>query len=126
MATYKQTDWTYPLWIGSDEGFNHHDGSSCLFCNDPIFYFGFGRKPSYCSDACKMKAYRQRLKALRIAAQNSVSSIANESQQKKSVGSASNTHTKPWYPMVNSKNHTASNTHTKVRNPVLNEQKGQV
>jgi len=34
----------------------------CLVCEKVIENIGSGRKPSYCSNACKMKAYRKRLK----------------------------------------------------------------
>ena len=60
-----QTDWTLLLDTTQD---NHHDQSDghCPVCGQAIFNFMMVGRPSlYCSDSCKMKAYRQRQKALR-------------------------------------------------------------
>ena len=57
--TYQQTDWT-----GEQPANDLTD--RCPSCNGVMpFTFGAGRPASYCSDACKMKAYRKRQKALR-------------------------------------------------------------
>jgi len=34
----------------------------CLHCSKPLDYDGSGRKPKYCDNSCKMKAYRARKK----------------------------------------------------------------
>jgi hypothetical protein len=40
-----------------------HSSDTCAICPQPLpFAFGSGRPSIYCSDACKMKAYRQRKK----------------------------------------------------------------
>lgn len=41
------------------------DADTCPGCNKPLPPYEFGRPRGHCSDACKMKAYRQRKKALR-------------------------------------------------------------
>ena len=63
MATYQQVDWTGEELV--NDLMDH-----CLFCSSPLLnlrgaLFGVGRLSLYCSDSCKMKAYRKRLKALR-------------------------------------------------------------
>lgn len=42
---YKQTDWA---------------SDNCPICSSPLFNNATGRPPVYCSDACKMRAYRSR------------------------------------------------------------------
>jgi len=54
---YQQTDWT------SGNG-------QCLHCGGAIRMAGTGRPALYCSYAHKMKAYRQRIKALRNSTVN--------------------------------------------------------
>lgn len=69
MATYQQIDWT-----GEQGGVN----PNLVLCANPkcskllrnsaedrFYGRSSGRPSDYCSDACKMKAYRQRKKALR-------------------------------------------------------------
>lgn len=63
IPQYKQTDWT-----GEEPVIDISE--RCSVCNDLLLnlrggFFGAGRLSVYCSDACKMKAYRQRQKALR-------------------------------------------------------------
>ena len=56
---FKQVDWTGET-PANDSTVN------CSNCNGQMpFTFGTGRPAVYCSDACKMKAYRKRKKALR-------------------------------------------------------------
>lgn len=69
MATYQQLDWTGEELV--NDLMDH-----CLFCSSPLLnlrgaLFGVGRLSLYCSDACKMKAYRKRSKALRIVQHHS-------------------------------------------------------
>lgn len=61
MATYQQIDWT-----GETPANDLTNTDYCQNCNgDMPFTFGVGRPSVYCSDSCKMKAYRKRKKALR-------------------------------------------------------------
>ena len=84
MAIYRQIDWI----LQADTNLQDHVSVDCLFCGEIIWSFvTVGRPARYCSNACKMRAYRLRLKALRNS---------------QSVESASNTHTKQWIPTVNS------------------------
>jgi predicted nucleic acid-binding Zn ribbon protein len=54
---YKQFDWT-----GEQGGINPAL-DLCPVCSSPLpFSFGSGRPAEYCSNACKMKAYRKRNK----------------------------------------------------------------
>jgi len=54
---YKQVDWT-----GEQGGLNP-SLDLCPVCSSPLpFSFGSGRPAEYCSNACKMKAYRRRNK----------------------------------------------------------------
>lgn len=58
-VTFKQVDWTGEEPV-------HDDSVACPVCKGVMpFTFGVGRPASYCSNACKMKAYRQRQKPLR-------------------------------------------------------------
>jgi predicted nucleic acid-binding Zn ribbon protein len=61
-VTFKQVDWT-----GEQSLRNYSSGSTCPVCSKILYrdLLRVGRKHDYCSDACKMKAYRQRKKALR-------------------------------------------------------------
>ncbi len=126
MATqYNQTD-----WIGEEpaqHSLDHGDGL-CPICGTLVLNFMFVGCPSvYCSDAHKMKAYRQRKKALRnaqhqkaVLAQNfdvkkgvfnddDDDRLGEEEEEAKtqSVGSDCNTHTKVRNPELNDKNNLA-------------------
>jgi ferredoxin len=62
-VTFKQVDWT-------DEQPVNDLTDRCLSCASPLLnlrgdLFGAGRPSVYCSNACKMKAYRKRSKSLR-------------------------------------------------------------
>jgi hypothetical protein len=58
----QQTD-----WVGYSEFPESAEMDTCPVCNAIILnlHISAGRPSVYCSDACKMKAYRQRNKALR-------------------------------------------------------------
>ena len=62
MATYLQIDWT------GEPGFINPNFVLCAKCSKPLRNSSearVGRPLDYCSDACKMRVYRQRTKALR-------------------------------------------------------------
>ena len=63
MATYQQVDWTGEEPV--NDLIDHCLFCSSLFLNLRGALFGVGRLSLYCSDSCKMKAYRKRLKSLR-------------------------------------------------------------
>jgi len=62
VKEFKQVDWT-----GEQSLRNCSSGVLCGNCSKPLErdLLRVGRKSDYCSDACKMKAYRKRKKQLR-------------------------------------------------------------
>jgi hypothetical protein len=61
-------------FIQSDDLLSPCPAQTCPSCAKPVLNLSFsvGRKAVYCSDACKMKAYRQRLKRNAIPLRNSL------------------------------------------------------
>jgi hypothetical protein len=81
LRNCQQTDWTGEQPV--------HDVSvPCSFCNGVMpFTFGVGRPAFYCSDACKMKAYRKRKKALRMQHQTEQKPLRNSNTALSSMSS---------------------------------------
>lgn len=74
------------------------DFKACPVCSNPLpVHSAAGRPSVHCSNACKMKAYRQRSKTLRNS-NNSLRPLRNSKEG--SAGSASNTRTKVWNPTL--------------------------
>lgn len=98
LRNYQQIDWT-------GETPTNDLTDSCPTCKgDMPFTFGVGRPSVYCSDACKMKAYRLRKKSKNNGVFCNDDDKEEEAQKTQSVGSVCNTHTKQWKPTVNYKN----------------------
>lgn len=113
--TYQQTDWTGETPV--NDSTDH-----CPTCKgDMPFTFGVGRPAVYCSDSCKMKAYRMRKKNQNNGVFRNDDDDEEEARKTQSVGSDCNTHTKVLNPVLIDKNQSAFNTHTKQWKPTVND-----